>query len=439
MRDLFVTAVVFGSVPLILWRPWIGILMWAWISYMNPHKLAWGFAYSMPFAMIIALATLTGLLFSKEPKKVPMTRETGILLALAGWMVVTTTFAYYQFAWMQLDKVAKILLMTFVTMMLINTKQRLHAFVWAIALSIGFFGVKGGIFTLLTGGSHRVYGPETTFIAGNNEIALALLMVIPLMRYLQLNSGQFVIRAGLGAAMFLSAIAAIGSQSRGALLAISATALFFWAKSRGKVATALFIVLTIGVIVPLMPQSWYDRMATIENYEQDGSALGRINAWWFAFNLAKARPLVGGGFETFQPELFALYAPEPWRYHDVHSIYFEMLGEHGFVGLTLFLLLALFAWLTASQVTRQCRHRADLKPIADLVRMVQASLVAYATGGAFLGLAYFDLFYHLVAIVVIAAVVARNALQKAPLSVRAAVSAQAPPFGLPNTAASVNK
>jgi probable O-glycosylation ligase (exosortase A-associated) len=401
MRDLFVTAVVFGSVPLILARPWIGILMWAWISYMNPHKLAWGFAYSMPFAMIIALATLTGLLFSKEPKKFPLTRETGVMLALAAWMVVTTTFAYYDFAWTQFDKVAKILLMTFVTLILINTKERLHAFVWAIALSIGFFGVKGGIFTLLTGGSYRVYGPTNSFIGGNNELALALIMVLPLMRYLQLNSAHLAVRAGLGVAMFLSVVAAIGSYSRGALIAILATAFFFWLKSRGKIATGLFIVLAVAVIAPFMPQSWYDRMGTIENYEQDSSALGRINAWWFAYNLAKARPLVGGGFETFQPELFAAYAPESWRYHDVHSIYFEMLGEHGFVGLGLFLGLALFTWLKASHVARQCKNEAQLKSVVDLVRMVQASLVAYATGGAFLGLAYFDLWYHLVAIVVI--------------------------------------
>jgi probable O-glycosylation ligase (exosortase A-associated) len=410
MRDLFVTGVVFGSLPFILWRPWLGIIMWCWISYMNPHKLAWGFAYSMPFAMIIALTTLAGLLFSNEPKKFPATRETIVMLAVVAWMAVTTSFSFYPlYAWPEFDKVGKIFLMTFVTMMIINTKERLHVMIWMIVLSIGFFGVKGGIFTILTGGHYRVYGPTSTFISGNNEIALALIMVIPLMRYLQLNSSRLVIRAGIGVAMFLSAVAAIGSQSRGALVAIAAAGAFFWIKSRGKLATTLFILLAIGVIAPLMPESWYDRMATIEHYEQDGSALGRINAWWFAFNLAKSRPLVGGGFETFQPELFDVYAPNPDQYHDVHSIYFEMLGEHGFVGLGLFLLLAGFTWMSATKVARRCRDRAALKSLTDLMRMVQASLVAYATGGAFLGLAYLDLYYHLIAAVVIASVIAKNA------------------------------
>jgi probable O-glycosylation ligase (exosortase A-associated) len=264
-------------------------------------------------------------------------------------------------------------------------------------------------------------------------------MVVPLMRYLQLNSAHLAVRAGLGVAMFLSVVAAIGSYSRGALIALLATAFFFWLKSRGKIAAGLFILLAVAVIAPFMPQSWYDRMATIETYQEDSSALGRINAWWFALNLAKARPLIGGGFETFQPELFTVYAPEPWRYHDAHSIYFEMLGEHGFVGLGLFLLLALFTWLTASRVARRCRPHAKLKAIADLVRMVQASLVAYATGGAFLGLGYFDLFYHLVAIVVIARVVVRSALREASPSVHEAIGSRAPPLGLTTALVSVNK
>jgi len=48
MRDLFVTAVIFGLLPFIFKRPWVGILVWAWLSYMNPHRLAWGFALISP-------------------------------------------------------------------------------------------------------------------------------------------------------------------------------------------------------------------------------------------------------------------------------------------------------------------------------------------------------------------------------------------------------
>ena len=66
MRDLIITSIVLGSVPFILKRPWIGLLVLAWLSYMNPHRLAWGFAYNLPFVQLIAVATFAGMLFSKE-------------------------------------------------------------------------------------------------------------------------------------------------------------------------------------------------------------------------------------------------------------------------------------------------------------------------------------------------------------------------------------
>jgi probable O-glycosylation ligase (exosortase A-associated) len=116
MRDMFVTLVVFGSLPFILARPFVGILMWSWIGYMNPHRLSWGFTTDFPFAQVIALATLAGLIFSREPKRIPWTRETVLLVLFILWMLVTTFFAFHQdAAWMQMEKVAKIQLMTFFT------------------------------------------------------------------------------------------------------------------------------------------------------------------------------------------------------------------------------------------------------------------------------------------------------------------------------------
>lgn len=404
MRDLFVSCVVFGSLPLILKRPWIGILMWCWLSYMNPHRLSWGFAYNFPFAMLVALATLAGAMLSKEPKPVPWTRETKVLAIFVAWMVITTFFAWYpDDAKGMLDRVLKIQLMTFVTLMLINTRERLHTMVWIIALSLGFFGVKGGIFTLAHGGVYRVSGPDQSFISGNNELALALVMVIPLMRYLQLNTSQRWLRFGIGGAILLSAIAALGSQSRGALLALSVMGLFLWMKSRKKLATALIAASVVAGALAILPPQYYERMNTIKTYEQDQSAMGRINAWWVAFNIAKDRPLVAGGFQTFQRRVFQIYAPNPDDSRDVHSIYFQVLGEHGFVGLALFLTLGFMTWSTANRVRRTAYCKPEQKWLADLMAMSQVSLVGYAVGGAFLGLAYFDLPYHVIAIVVLGA------------------------------------
>ena len=401
MRDVFVTAVVFGALPFVLARPYIGILLWTWVSFMNPQRLCWGFAYDFPFAYVIAIVTLVSVLISREPKKIPWTRETVILLIFVLWMVITTTFSVYPFlAWPELNKVAKIQLMVFVTMMLMQNKQRLNLLVWVMALSLAFYGVKGGIFTITHGGVYHVRGPEKTFIGGDNEMGLALIMTIPLLRYLQVTAPRVWLRLAMIPAIMLCALAAIGSQSRGAMLGMAAMGVFFWLKSRGKLFTALLTAVAAALILMTMPQAWFDRMSTIQTYQQDASAEGRINAWKMAFNLAKDRPL-GAGFEAFQPGMFAIYAPHPDDVHDSHSIYFEVLGEHGFFGLFLFLMLGLMTWRTASWVIKRARGDPENRWAADLAAMVQVSLVGYASAGAFLGLANFDLYYTLIAVLVL--------------------------------------
>ena len=189
MRDIAVTAVVFGLLPFILWRPHIGILVWTWLGLMNPHRLCYTFAYNMPFAYIVAVTTLISLLLSREPKKMPWTRESVTILVLLAWMTVTTFFSVYpDLAWFKWQQMVKILLMIFVSLILMQSRERLDQLIWVIAMSLAFYGVKGGIFTILNGGAFRVNGPDGTFIAGNNEMGLALVMIIPLLRYLQLTT-----------------------------------------------------------------------------------------------------------------------------------------------------------------------------------------------------------------------------------------------------------
>ena len=401
MRDILLTAIFFGVLPYAFSRPYVGIYIWSWMGFMNPHRLTYGFAYDFPFAQIIAIVILVSMLRIKESVRVPWTRETILLLVFILWMFFTTFFAFNSDgAWEQWDKVWKIQLMLFITLMLIDTKQKLDWLIWVIVLSLGLYGVKGGIFTIVTGGSFRVMGPAGSFIGGNNEIALALIMTIPLMRYLQLQAKKVWIHQGVTVAMLLTGVAVIGTQSRGALVGMAVMGTFLWLKSRNRLFTLLSILVVVGVLAAIMPQEWYDRMATIEAFEEDRSALTRINAWWMAFNIAASR-ITGGGFETFYPWAIRQFAPDPTMGADAHSIYFEVMAEHGFIGFTMFMLLAWFTWNTGNRIRRLTRHRSETKWAADLASMVQVSMVGYAGSGAFLGLAYFDLYYTLVAIMVI--------------------------------------
>jgi len=400
MRDIIVTLAVFGILPFILARPYIGILAWSWLGYMNPHRMAWGFSTTMPFALLVALCTLGGMLMSKEPKRIPWTRETVLLLVFIIWMFITTVNSLYPWlAWEQWDKVWRIMLMTYVTMILINNKERINLLMIVIALSLAFYGFKGGIFVLITGGAHRVQGPPGTFIGGNNELGLALIMTVPLLRYVQLQANYWI-RQSLIGVIGLVLIAIVGTHSRGALLGLVTMTLFFLLKTRYKVSALLGLIPLGLVMLYVMPEEWFQRMETIETYEEDASAQGRLYAWRNAITLAQAH-FLGGGFR----------AVTGYGGTDSHSIYFGTLGEQGWVGLGMFLLLILFTWRSADWIIRHSKENSDLAWARDLAAMIQVSLIGYTSAGAFLGLQYFDLFYHLMVIIVITKLLVKEQIE----------------------------
>lgn len=413
MRDILITLIIVGSIPLIFRHAYIGVLMWVWVSVMNPHRLGWGFAYDMPFAAIIAGVTLVSLLLTKEPKKLPATPIVFALFAFTFWMVVTTVFALWpEDSLVMLNRVWKIMLMTVVTIMLIKTKKQINLLIWALVLSIGFFGTKGGVFTLATGANFLVWGPPGSYIEGNNEVALAFITIIPVMYYLYLTAENKWVRRGVGLAALLCAMAALGSHSRGALLGILAMLLFLWLKSPKKMLVGSVIVCLLPLALMFMPERWYSRMETIETYQTDASAMGRINGWTMAFNLANDRPLVGGGFEIYNNVVFATYAPVPEQVIAAHSIYFQALGEHGWLGLGLYLLLAILTWRKAGWIIKVTRDWAEYQWAGTLARMIQVSMVGFAVGGAFLSLLYYDVPYYLIAVVVSTGYLVENALKE---------------------------
>lgn len=401
MRDILVTLIVFGSLPFIFKRPFYGAVMWIWISVMNPHTQGWGFAQSMPFAAIIAGTTVLAMLAKPKDVSMPKNGFCLTLIAFTAWMGVTTVFAIGpDDPWSMLNKVTKIMGMTVVVAMLVRTRKEIETLVWVVVISLGFYGVKGGLFTIRSAGAYRVWGPGGTFIEGNNEVALALIMVVPLMLYLVPMIANKWGKRGMWAAAGLCALASLGSYSRGAALALAAMLGFLWLKSHEKVKLGALLVVMAPLALVFMPEQWHSRIDTIDNYEQDSSAMGRINAWKMAMNLTEDHPLTGGGFQIYNAEIFSMYAPSPNDIHAAHSIYFQVLGEHGYVGLALYLLLYLVVWRNARWVIANAANQPDLQWAVRLERMLQVSLVGFLVGGAFLSLAYFDVPYYVMVIMV---------------------------------------
>jgi len=400
MRGIVLALIIFGTIPFILTNPYVGLLVWSWIGYMNPHRLTYGFAYSFPWVMLIAIVTLVSLAISKESKKIPWSTVSVLLALFLLWTGFTTYFAVMQdSAWDKWQQLAKTLVMVFVTLMLVNTRKRMDWLVWVIAVSLGFYGIKGGLFTMLGGGASHVLGPAGSFIGENNSIALALCMTLPFMRYLQLHSARKWVRVGLGVSMLLTGIAVLGTYSRGGLIALVVVAGALVLKSRGRVAIVA-TMLMVGLIAwHFMPPQWTERMDTLQHATETDSAETRIQSWEFSANVALHRPLLGGGFNIYESRpMWQRYGPEGAKPRAVHSIYFRILGEQGFVGLALFLGLLVASWRNCSRVRKRTRQIGDMKWAFDLASMLQVSLVAFAAAGAFLPMSYFDLSYQLMAL-----------------------------------------
>lgn len=396
MRDILIFVIFVAALAFTLKRPYVGALLWAWIGIMNPHRYAYGFTFTMPLAMMAAVITLFSMLKNKDQiRKIPGLPVVWVWALFCLWMVITTLGAFYVSESLDMaEKVAKIMLMMFVTIMVVVEKMHIQLMIWVYSMSIGLLGLKSGIFTILSGGAYRVWGPPGSFIEGNNEIGLAFVVVIPILYYLTFQANRWWLKYFTFGCAAAAAIATFGTQSRGAFLAIAAMTGFLWLKSDRKLPLGVLLVAGGIAILAFMPESWHSRMDTIKSYDEDASAMGRINAWTMAFNLA-CDNVLGGGFEVTRALLFARYAPNPEMVNAAHSIYFQILGQHGFIGLFIYILFGFFSWRLAGQVYKRAAMDPKLDWIKRFAAMAKVSIVGFAVGGAFLSLAYFDLPYYI--------------------------------------------
>ena len=416
MRGLVLLIVFFSALPFIFIKgPFFGILMWYWVSLMNPQKLVWnGLAGGIPYAQIVAVLTLLGWLLSKvEPKLPPKNKTTVLLVMLAVWISVTSILGtgpadqIYE-KWQLAEKM---FLMSIVAYTLTTTRPRLEQLIAVCTLSIAFFGFKGGLFSLLySGGTARVYGPDGTMIGDNNDLGVALTMVLPLLFYIRERYRQPYLKWPFLVLIGLTFLGDIFTYSRGALLALFAMGAMLWWRSRQKVSMALLIAVAAFGVWSYAPDEWFARMGTIQTYQEDASAETRVYLWHLAWAMALKRPITGAGFHwSNNPALVNQQLEDSGlapltRPRAPHSNWFEMLGDHGFVGLGIFLAILISTAVDARWLVRNSRGNPDLEWANTLGRMLQASLVGFCAGGSFATQAMFDGFY---AVVIIAAAARR--------------------------------
>lgn len=420
LRDFLLFASLAFIVVMTPRRPFIGAIGWVLFGIMNPHRLTWGAAYSFPFSQVIALTTLLGLFLNLKKYKLKGGAAAVVLVIFFCWACVTTVFAFHFSESVEyLGRVLKIYAMTFVLLMLTTSRAEVIQLVGALAISLGFYGAKGGLFVVATGGSYMVNGPPDSMMDGNNSLGVGLVMVIPLMYFLFQQLSNKWLRRTLLASMVLCVISVLGAYSRGAMLAISTMGMLLWIRGKNKLIILLGVIAFAAVAIPAMPSRWVAKMDTLQGYKGDESAMFRLYTWETAYNIGKDRFPLSGGFEWQGREISAKYSPLPTLVLVPHSIYFQVIGDHGFIGLAIYLVFWICVWRQCGWLRRHGRLKPERQWAFQLGSMVQVSLAGYAVGGAFLDLAYWDLPYYLWASVA----AAKHVLEREMSAARTVVSA----------------
>jgi len=392
---------------------------------MNPHKQTWGFARTMPFAMIVAIAVILGVLTSRDKlrRALPMCRETSLLIALCFDFTLTTILAWYPGdAWDLWFKLFKILLFTFLTLLYFQDRQRLRYLFLTIALSIGFYGLKGGIWVFRSAdpGGGAVMGPEGgALLAGNNGIGLALCMTLPFIAFMAREEPRLWLRRILQAMLIFSPIATVFTFSRTSILTLPVVLIMLFMRARRRILGFFALAIFAYGIMNFAPERLFERAASIQEHTDTSSKM-RLESWYVAWRFALDHPLTGGGFWVLDHEpVYDMYLSEYIRAQSAHNIYLEVLADHGFPGLILYVSLILSSYFSLFRLKWLLRNKPEAQWLVNYCKMIQISLAAFIIGGTFLPMSYWDYFYHLVSFVILLRAIA---VKEGLLSPAAAVS-----------------
>lgn len=387
MRDIAVTVFFAIAIPYCLVHAELAIALWYWVSLFQPQTQTFGFATSIPFGLLAGITALVSWGLSKGPKLPPASPIVVMLVLLVVWTGITTLNAlYFADAFDQWNLFLRLVIMILVGIVVVRSQLQLHYVIWSICLAIGYFGAKTGLFSFLGGLGKDFAGPS--YMYGNNELARGIIMFLPLLMYLFSQYKQIWVKAGIAGVAFFSIIALVLSGSRGAWLGALAMAAFVAVRSRRGFAWMLLGGLVFTAAVPLLPAPIVDRFLSISDYKNDGSVQGRFDAWQYAIDKFPERPIMGGGFLVFDDE----------HKTSSHNSYVQALGEHGAVGLILYVSLLVVAALATVSVRRRTAGNSALGWANNLAFMIQISLVGYAVGSLSITAAFFPVLYAILGV-----------------------------------------
>jgi putative inorganic carbon (hco3(-)) transporter len=264
---------------------------------------------------------------------------------------------------------------------------------------------------------NRHYIKGATFLGDGNDYALSLTIAIPMCLFLLLDARRLLAKAWHAGALAILLFGVVASQSRGGTIALGVTAVYYWLKSDKKVVIGALGAVALAGIFVVAPPQYFQRMNTVSSYQTDGSAQGRLMAWQAGAGMALYNPL-GVGAGNF-PAHYTRYAPPDGgtRWKTAHSIYFLILGELGILGLLALIALIIQNLVANRSVARKIvRGSPHAATDARLLACLSASMLAYATAGAFLSAVYYPHMFVIAGLSVAARRLARSHIEAKPES-----------------------
>jgi probable O-glycosylation ligase (exosortase A-associated) len=410
MRDVFLLAFLPYLLYLTLRRPFVGAALWIWTSLFVPAAWVWGFAITIRFNLIIVIVSVASYLLYRHKPRMTWSGLASIVVLFYACFSISSFLALTEtdtpFIWW--DTVTRILALFFFCQLVLEKKLHWDTFVWAMVLVIGGYGMLEATKYVLSGLNHEIVGIPYGQMYDRNDLAVAMVAMIPLAVYLRSQTKAKYLRLGLLAMICMLPVAVIGTFSRGGLITLAAVGLFYLLTSgRRFVLAALAVgIIALGLSFVVTDEYRY-RAQTIQAADEDESFVGRTTAWKMSIYIALDRPLVGGGpFAVQTADVWPLYIPrydpEQWfrsgtdvdRPRAAHSMYFQVLGDTGFLGFFVYMAMLTSAILLLRKTLRAARANGD-PDIAGLCKALFLSLGAILVGGAALSIAYWDLIFGL--------------------------------------------
>ena len=407
MRDGIVALMIISMFPVCFRKPFLGLALFSLMAYMRVQDLTWGFARYLRWSFYIAIITFAGFVAMKGKKQFMQNDiRCWIMVALAVVIALGLIFSgeAHPRDLKNLTEFGKIVGIAVFTTGIIVRRDHLRVMMWVIAGSFGFYGVKNGLAGILSGGNlHILQGPGG-MMADNNDFAMALCMGLPLLFHIALSEKSALIRRVMLVMVPLTMITIVLTHSRGAFLAMSCTVFTLIWRSKNRVGGIVAGLLLVVAGVMLAPESYRNRLGTLQEVEKDGSAMGRLAAWATALEMIKGNPILGVGFAHFEQN-YETYDPARKEgghgtgSRVAHNSYLQIWAECGTPAFLMYLSLIALSFVEVWRVRKEARHRFNASWILNYCTMYEASMVAFSVGAMFLNRAHFDLFYHMVAIV----------------------------------------